>query len=292
MSFSAEQKKHIIEYVYKSACCRRALLTGVIFASGKVTGEGVIISLEKEAYADLVSKLSLEFYSLECEKIKSCEGGRRKLLFLKSKSAAKYIVKLRDNGDLYQRKCAFCKSAFLRGVFLAAGRVSDPEKQYSLEFSLGERTDIFYELLTENYLSPKISEKKSGRVIYIKDSYKIQDFFALCSLNSVVFDIIDAKMKGELTKDVVRKTNCETNNIQKAVDASAKQVALIKRLEEARLLSSLSEELEQTARLRLKYPDLSLSQLAAEAPFSITKPGLAHRLRKIMETGTILLNGD
>ena len=41
-----------------------------------------------------------------------------------------------------------CLSSFLRGVFLAAGRLSDPEKQYALEFTLGDRTAIFAGILS------------------------------------------------------------------------------------------------------------------------------------------------
>ena len=87
----------------------------------------------------------------------------------------------------------------------------------------------------------------------------------------------------------MRLTNCETNNIKKAVDAAAKQKALIERLEEKGLLSFLPDEIADTARLRMQYPDLSLSQLAAVSVPSITKSGLSHRLSKVMELGERLL---
>ena len=88
---------------------------------------------------------------------------------------------------------------------------------------------------------------------------------------------------------VSRRINCETNNIAKAVNAAAKQLEVISKLEEQNLLSSLPEELEVTARLRLQNKDLSLSQLAAVAVPPISKPGLSHRLKKIMELGSQLL---
>ena len=88
-----------------------------------------------------------------------------------------------------------------------------------------------------------------------------------------------------------RIVNCETNNISKSVTASHKQISVIDELERANLLSSLPEELEATARLRIKYRDLSLSQLAAVAVPAISKSGLSHRLKKIMEYSETLLPG-
>ena len=83
--------------------------------------------------------------------------------------------------------------------------------------------------------------------------------------------------------------NCETNNIAKTVDAARGQLEVIRALDEANLLSSLPDELEATARLRLQYSDLSLSQLAAVSVPPISKPGLSHRLKRIIEIGNNLL---
>ena len=38
--------------------------------------------------------------------------------------------------EVTARKC--CRMAFLRGVFLASGSVTDPEKEYHLDFVLGD----------------------------------------------------------------------------------------------------------------------------------------------------------
>jgi DNA-binding protein WhiA len=102
-------------------------------------------------------------------------------------------------------------------------------------------------------------------------------------MNSAAFLIMNAKINGQIRNEAKRVANCETNNIDKAVNASIKHITAIKALDDAGLLSSLPEELENTARLRLKYSDLSLSQLAQMSVPPISKPGLSHRLKKIME---------
>ena len=100
---------------------------------------------------------------------------------------------------------------------------------------------------------------------------------------------MNAKIEGELRNNANRVFNCDTNNIDKAVRASLKHISYISRLDEANLLSSLPEELEATARLRLLYKDYSLAQLAAISVPSISKSGLSHRLNKISEIAEKLL---
>ena len=290
MSFSSEQKESIVNTVYKSVCCRSALLSGVLFSKGQADGKRVSVSLEKVEYCELVARLVREFYGKDAEILRSDDGGRRLILNFESKSAANYISQIGETSELCRQKCAGCMSAFLRGVYLAAGRASDPASQYTLEFSLGERSEIFSNFLEQIGPVSKISERKNGKSVYMRDSSMIEYFYALAGMNKAMFTLIDARAEGELRRNVERISNCEMNNIQKAIDAASPQVKLITALEEANLLSSLPEELEQTARLRLMYPDYSLTQLAQASVTSISKPGLSHRLKKIMEIGEQLLN--
>ena len=71
---------------------------------------------------------------------------------------------------------------------------------------------------------------------------------------------------------------------------SERQIGIILKLDELKLLSSLPDELEETARLKLRYPDLPLSALAAQMTPAISKSGLSHRLKKIEEVGARLLD--
>lgn len=289
MSFSSEQKNHIINYNYKSACCRKALLCGLLFSKGRLCDITVTISLEKNETAEFAAKLVREFYGADAEISRLKSGGRCVKLSFASKSAAKYLSEMNDNAGLFTEKCANCQSAFLRGVFLGAGRATNPEIQHSIEFTLGERADVFAHYLSGLGFSPKLSDKKCGRTVYFKNSSSIEDFYAYSGMNPAMFAVIEAKFSAEARKNIMRLTNCETNNIKKAVDAAAKQNELILKLEKNNLISFLPEELAETAMLRLRYPDLSLSQLAAMSKSVISKPGLSHRLNKIMEIGEKLL---
>ena len=289
MSFSFEQKKGIIASSYKS-CCRRSLLRGVLFSKGCVDdGVSVSISLEKREIADYLSPLIREFFGKNTVPNTSPVGGRRVLLSFDSRSAAEYLAEASKSIDSFDAKCDLCGMSFLRGVFLASGRMSDPKKQYSIEFSLGSRSEIFDGYLKSLGVSSSVSHKNNESVVFIKNGEEIEEFCAHAGLNKALFAIIDARAEGELRKNVMRVANCETNNIAKAVDAAKGQLEVIRALEESNLLSSLPEELEATARLRLRYADLSLAQLSAVSVPPISKPGLSHRLKRIMEIGNNLL---
>ena len=297
MSFSYEQKKEIIEYVYKSSCCRRCLLSGILFAKGTCVGRNVSISFEKAEFAEYSAKLVKEFYGQEGSLTRPDTGGRTIVLSFDSPSAAKYIAEI-DNlsnftvCDLIKQRCSNCLPSFLRGVFLASGRVSDPQKQFSLEFSLNKRSDAFIKILNDLSMKPSLSHKKNADVVYFHREDEIESFYGYAGLNRAVFDIIETKIKSLARRESQRYLHCVTSNFDRMTAVSERQINIISKLDELRLLSSLPEELAETARLRLRYPDLPLSALAAQMTPAISKSGLSHRLKKIETVGAKLLKLD
>lgn len=295
MSFSYEQKKEIIDHIYKSSCCRRALLSGILFGKGSADGKTVTLAFDKSEYADFTSKLIREFYGKEGEIYRQSQGGRSIKISFDSPSAAKYINEIDnltdfDLCDIITQRCASCLSSFLRGVFFASGRLSDPKKQFSLEFTLGDRAEKFKKILEDLSLSPHVSHKKTGDIVYFRKGDEIESFYGHAGLNQVVFDIIETKIKSLARRESQRYLNCVTSNYDRMAAVSERQISIISRLDELKLLSSLPEELEETARLKLRYPDLPLSALAAQMTPAISKSGLSHRLKKIEEVGAKLLN--
>ncbi len=297
MSVSSEQKQEIIEYTYKSSCCRRAILYGVLFAKGQADNKRVTISLERREYAEFVSRLASEFYGKEPEIYRSPKGGRSIYVSFDSPSAAKYLQEIAelstaDIGNLVILKCRGCLSSFLRGVFLAAGRLSDPQVQYALDFSLGDRTGLFADALRGLDMLPRVSNRKSGAMLYFRRGEDIESFYGHAGLNSVVFNVIERKITTLARRETQRYLNCVTKNYDRMTVASERQLKIIRRLEAHNLLSSLPDELEQTARVRLEYPDLPLSLLTTKMTESITKSGLSHRFKRIEELGRELLGID
>ena len=293
MSFSDNQKNEIINHQYKSVCCRRALLSGVLFAKGIFDGRSITISLGNDKICDFVSSLIGENFGKEPQFFNSRTGGRRKMLTFYSPAAIKYLTRLESgDGEYFTSKCGFCKSSFLRGIFLASGTVSDPDKQYRLDLAPSVRARMLSEYLQNDGIFLSERNDKGVTRLYTNKSSEIEDFFASLGLNSTMFTFMNKKIEGDLKNSVNRVRNCETNNIEKSVLASARQSEAIEALQKANMLSTLPEELEKTARLRLQFRDYSLARLAAEFTPPISKPGLSHRLNKIVEIADRLVSDD
>ena len=111
----------------------------------------------------------------------------------------------------------------------------------------------------------------------------------MAGMNNTVFKLMNSKIHSEVRNNANRVSNCETNNISKAVDAASRQVAIIKELEKRNLLGSLPEELLLTAKMRVRYEDMSLSQLALSMSPPISKSGLSHRLKKLTALAETLI---
>ena len=94
---------------------------------------------------------------------------------------------------------------------------------------------------------------------------------------------MEAKVEKNIRNTINRQVNCETANLIKATDASARQIAAIRAVLDRHGEEGFPENLRETVRLRLQYPTDSLSELAQRFDPPISKPGLSHRLKKITE---------
>ena len=289
MSFAKEQKTEILLVTDKSACCRRATLFGVLSSKASIDDDFLYLTLDGDATVSYVAALVQEFYSKTPEIVRREKGGRGKAIRFDSKSAIKYILNLKSN-SIFEPKCPSCTAAFLRGVYLASGRLADPTKQHHFELGvLADRIEPFREYLSTLGLDLSVANRQGMQVLYSRRSDTIEDFFALAGMNNTVFKLMNSKINSEVRNNANRVSNCETNNISKAVDAASRQVALIKELEKRNLMGSLPEELLLTAKMRVRYEDMSLSQLALSMSPPISKSGLSHRLKKLTSIAEALI---
>ena len=291
MSAAYEVKKTIMESQYKNQCCRRALLQGIL-ASKAVLDEKnrICVTFETEEQVAFFGKLVFEFYNKELAPISSQKGGRGKKVAFDSKAARNFIISIdSDSPQLYSEKCQGCTAAFLRGVFFATGRYTDPTKHFCLEFSLGSRVFVISDRFTSLGFEMKQTSRKSETLLYTKNSGVIEDFFATCDLNDTAYEIMNIKIRNEFMNNANRLRNSDTGNIAKSVEAASPQLSVIKELEEFGLLARLPDELAETAKLRLEYPDLSLIQLARISVPPISKSGITHRMAKIVKLGKELI---
>ena len=179
MSFSSETKASLISQPYKNACCRRAVLNGMLFSKGTIQDGNVFLSLENSGVVDFFSLLVKEFFGKDVEISSLAKGGRGKALKFFSPACEKYILSLDCERNVnISGKCGGCEAAFLCGVFLACGRVMDPQKRYRLEFAPSFRHERLLSLLAEVSEGFSSAMQKGKPIIYSSNSSVAEDFFA------------------------------------------------------------------------------------------------------------------
>ena len=177
-----------------------------------------------------------------------------------------------------------CRSAFLRGAFLAGGSVTDPHKRYHLEFATAhlQAAREAQALLRDMGYEAKDVSRGGSIVTYFKQSEVIEDLLTLLGAPVAATEIMAAKIEKSMRNTVNRRVNCDAANLEKSGAASVSQVDALTRLTEAGVLKTLSPELQEVAVARLLQPELSLSELAQTFDPPLTKSCLNHRMRKLM----------
>ena len=176
-----------------------------------------------------------------------------------------------------------CQRAFLRGAVLAAGSMSNPGKGYHLEIvcSTMERAEQIQSIMKEFELDARIVTRKKNQVVYLKEGSQIVDFLGVVEAGSALMNLENIRIRKEISNNINRKVNCETANIGKTVSAAVKQIEDIRYIERHVGFSQLTEELEETAVCRLRYPEATLKELGEMMNPPVGKSGVNHRLRKL-----------
>lgn len=123
--------------------------------------------------------------------------------------------------------------AIIRGAFLGAGSINNPEKKYHLEIILSTKSNAekIINILKSFTIGAKGLERKNGYSIYIKDGEEISKLLALIGANSSVLKFEQIRVLRDMKNNVNRKVNCETANLNKTVNAAVKQIEAIKKLQ-------------------------------------------------------------
>lgn len=174
---------------------------------------------------------------------------------------------------------------FLAGVFLACGTVCDPEKGYRAEFSVSEKSkaELMKLALSQCLAVPKIASRRNEYSVYYKESEYIEDLLTLIGAQKASLELMEVKIMKGVRNQVNRTTNCETANISKTVDAAMLQVKAIEQIKRSCGLEALDTDLQELAALRSENPDMSLRELGEALARPLSRSGVNHRLKRIME---------
>lgn len=277
MSFSSNIKEELSKINnLKNKKSLEAELLGYILTENTSYFDGYIqIITENEFNIERVYKI---LFNLEIEYEPEIRG-KCYIATIKRSNYLDEIMQLQlENNENIQKD-------IVRGVFLGAGSITDPNKQYHLEIFFKEKNNAEYVVnickIFDIHL--KLLENNNSYILYIKEGEEISKFLALIGSNKGVMSFEDVRITKEIKNNVNRLVNCETANLNKIVNASVSQINDIKLIQKLNKFEELPDYLKEIAAVRLENPEMSLKDLGALLDNPIGKSGVNHRLQKIHE---------
>lgn len=311
MSFTLEVKEQLLHLNSGKDCCRRAEFLAYLRMSGNValTGGGkpaILATTGSPGVARRYFKLVKELWGLSSEILvrdsshfkKSRiytlrippQDNVREILTALSRipdgnpwNAGVDIGSVTTLKEVFPSPC--CRRSYLRGAFLGSGFISDPQRSYHLEIVCQDIYQANFLLaLADSYnLGLKINQRKGKFLVYGKGAEQISDFLNVIGAHGALLQLENVRVIKDTNNNLNRIINCDTANMDKAVEAAQRQVAAIRKLAAAGKLQTLSKNLQETAAIRLEHPELPLIELKDHFDKAISKAGLYHRLHKLEE---------
>ncbi len=276
----------------------RYLLLGYLFVNATVRKEIVSVSLENASIARKLFKTFKYSYKLE-PKITVRTQKKfylKKIFIIEIKDKTGVFLSEFNNLEFFDNES---KVAFIKGIFLSSGSVSDPKKSgYHLELTFADENKALFVLNILNSLEYtfKIIKRDKGYMLYIKAGEEISDFLKLLGAVNSLFYFEDIRIYRDHKNMVNRLNNCEQANYEKSLKTADKQTEMISYLYNNDYLSLLDDKTKQVAEYRIKYPEVSFQALANimsnEINKKVTKSYINHHFRKINEVYNRIINNE
>ncbi|MDO4176594.1 MAG: DNA-binding protein WhiA [Bacillota bacterium] len=312
MSYASETKNELARIEPEKKCCQLAEIAGFMRFAGSVglAGGGkfrMVMTTPNLAVVRHIKKLIKNYFDVETE----ITVGANETKALKGAKANEYIIRigpehnsemiLREMGilmvkegfntlsdgiydGLIKTKC--CRKAYLRGAFLAAGKINDPRNSYHYEISASTETqakDLRRLVNTFVNITARIVERKNGYGVYLKAREQIADTLAIMGASKQYFDYQEVIMQKEMISVAKKAEQLDLVNMDKAIRAAERQISDIKKIQQTRGLDYLSAKLREVAVARLDNPDLGIEELGKVLSPPLSKSGVNNRLRRISE---------
>jgi len=294
MSFSGETKNELCALPLEETCCITAECYGLLLFCREFTEKSIRILTEHESVVKRFRELCRNLFSVVPKTVppKAKKQGAKYELSFTGEEAERIFsffghdsaqVSMRINYDIILPQC--CRRSFLRGVYLTGGSITDPNSGYHLEVStsfFNLSTDII-EVMESIGLSPKKTTRNGKNIVYFKSSEEIEDFLNNIGASTSAFQLMEIKVMKDVRNRINRVNNCDSFNISRSINAGVAQAEIIRKTIEEKGKSHFPQELRELALLRVENPEISLKELGEMLEKPLSKSGVNHKLRRIME---------
>ncbi len=280
MSFSSEIKEKLCSVSAECDNDTLAEVAGILRGSGAINQGVLRLTVSGEATA---MRLAENIRDIFCDELCISHKGNSYITELSDAQSLERIEKAINTISLLKDEC--CINAFLRGVFLAGGSISDPEKSWHLEFDTHYKDEalIIEKLLEQRDIHCGVTERKGKHIVYIKDCDSIAAVLGRMGAGADALQLFGIQVERKMRNDINRRVNFENANLNKSVKAAYKSIEAVKLLKESGEWSGLPDVLKEIGELRVENLEMSLKQLGEMLDPPIGKSGVNHRLNRLIE---------
>ncbi len=318
VSFTKEVKNEIALTPERNVSESLALLSSFIKINGNLilrNNEWIIdIHSENQKIAKLIFSLVRKLFNADC-KVKVSEkkhfkkAGNNVVVNIEISKGVKDIL---STLKIYNDKEGFnaipkqdffgnneIRRAYLAGAFLASGSVNSPRtSNYHLEVAVNseQHAEFIINQLDRFYIEAKYIIRRNQVVVYIKKSEYIADFLRVIGAYNSLLKFENVRIERDSINSTNRVNNCDLANLAKAVNNGLEQQKKIKIIADKFGIENLDQKYIALAKVRLEHSEYSLNdivdELRDEYHIPITKSGVYHRLKKLMEISDTLVGGN
>ena len=303
MSFAQDVKRELDTLIPADEHCRRAQIAGLVFGSGtfELAAGGhvaVRVSVALPATARHLLGLMRPYgvtpelrtadtapHGLRYEVVLG--DGPRDLQLLNEIGVItdSFRVRMTVPRRIVERHC--CLVAYLRGMFLGCGSISSPGAPVHAEFTLAndDLAKDLAALLCRLDLDFRVAGRGRNAACYTKRGETAADLLAVIGAHDARLRWEEHLVLGQVRESANRLANCDEANARRSAEAGRRQVAAARRLMASPDWDLLPPAVRQVAELRVRYPYLSLQELAVRARPTLSKSALNHRLRRLVVLG-------
>ena len=300
MSFSADVKNELTQSI-SSACCYKAEAFGMLIFGRSFSLSEISLMTELRSVAERYCACIRDLTGITPMMQESAAGNFKVIVPERAQRAEilKFFgytgkeLALRVNlGNLEQTNNDCCSRAFLRGAFLVCGSVTDPEKDYHIEFTVtkAKLCDDLIQIIDDMGLRCKKIIRNNSYVVYSKEAESIEDFIGTMGANNAFMTIMQTRAIKDLKNQINRRSNFESANLSRSIEAGLKQVALIEYILEKISLDDMTEDLSELCKLRLENPDLSLDEIGKLVKPPLSRSAVSRRFKKLEKIAEELKN--
>lgn len=183
--------------------------------------------------------------------------------------------------DFMKKDC--CAASYLRGAFLGSGYVSEPTGDFHFEITVERKSQAndMKKILLKKEIKSGVCARRNSYLLYIKSGQGIADFLAFTGAHKSALKLENTRVKKHIANHINRQTNAEVANSKRTVEAAYNQILMIKKVTDHYGLQELPPAVKDFMALRIKYHDVSLSELGNMAEPPLSKSAINGRLRRL-----------